>query len=106
MDTAHIDRTLSVVVNDLDVSSPGSSPAEADPPLIIDPDAVLPRPIAAELLEPIPGRHAQIIKCLRRIDDQQLPIRHPLQIWTKAPYPLTPPDPFRVRIRERPDHEV
>jgi hypothetical protein len=106
MDTAHIHRTLSVVVNDLDVSSPRGSPAEADPPLIIDPDAVLPRPIAAELLEPIPGRHAQIIKCLRRIDDQQLPIRHPLQIWTKAPYPLTPPDPFRVRIRERPDHEV
>jgi hypothetical protein len=29
-----------------------------------------------------------------------------LQIWTKAPHPLTPPDPFRVRIRERPDHEM
>jgi hypothetical protein len=95
---------LSVVVSDLDVGRSGSSPPEADPPLVVDPDAVLTGPISTESLEPIPRRHPQIVEGLRSIDDQQLPIRHPLQIRAESPHALTPPDPFRVRIRERLDH--
>jgi hypothetical protein len=95
-----------VIVSDLDVGRSGSTPAEADPLLVVDPDAVLSRPISPESLEPIPGRHPQIVERLRSIDDQQLPIRHPLQIRAEPPHALTPPDPFRVRIGERPDHDT
>jgi hypothetical protein len=46
---------LSVVVDDLDVFWSCRRPAEADPPLLVDPDAVPPRPIAAQLLQLFPG---------------------------------------------------
>jgi hypothetical protein len=42
--------SLLVVVDDLDVFRPGRGPAEADPPLLVDPDAVLPGAVAVQFL--------------------------------------------------------
>src|SRR2546426_7590964 len=44
------------------------SPPEADPPLLVDPDAVLTRTIARQLLQPVPRRHPQVRQNLRSID--------------------------------------
>jgi hypothetical protein len=43
-----------MVIHYLDIKSIGVDPTEADPPLVVDPNAVLPGPVAAENLQPIP----------------------------------------------------
>lgn len=45
-----------MVIDDLNIFGTGFGPAEADPGLIIDPDAVLAGPIAPQLLEAQPWK--------------------------------------------------
>jgi hypothetical protein len=73
---------------------PGRSflPPEADPPLPVDPDAILTAPPAFQSLEPIAGRHAQVGQRSRLVQHAQLAqgerlylhgnrrLRRPLQI--------------------------
>src|SRR5580692_2496386 len=59
----HRRSLLSMVVRDFDVVAMPVSPDETNPPLIIDPDRVLPHPIAVEGLQPVSRRrrkHSQI----------------------------------------------
>jgi hypothetical protein len=60
-----------VVVDDLDVFGPCWSPAEADPPLLVDPDAVLPGTVAAQLLKPMARRDPHIFECLGCVQDDR-----------------------------------
>jgi hypothetical protein len=55
--------TSSVVVHDLDVGGSCVGPDEADPPLLVDPDAVLASPFSAECFQPVAGRYAEVIEC-------------------------------------------
>jgi hypothetical protein len=64
-----------VVVDDFDVKGVIVSPSKADPPLLIDPNTVLPAPIALELLEPLTRRHLQIAKTLGGVEHSKLPSR-------------------------------
>ena len=43
-----------MIVHYLNFKSIGFNPAEADPPLVVDPNAALPHPITGEGLQPIP----------------------------------------------------
>lgn len=61
-----------MVVDDRDVPRAVFSPTETDSPLIIDSDAVLSTPIAAELLQSVAWRHAQIGQILRAVEHLQL----------------------------------
>ncbi|GAA1633772.1 hypothetical protein GCM10009700_21190 [Brevibacterium sanguinis] len=67
-----IGSILSVVVNDLHLLRTGAGPHEADPLLVVDPDAVLSGPITLEGLEPIAGRDSEILEGLRGSDLTQL----------------------------------
>jgi len=58
----------SVVIHDLDVLGTVVSPGEADTPLIIDPDAVLPDSIAPQRLQTIARRHSELIEHNDRIE--------------------------------------
>jgi hypothetical protein len=49
-----------------------SSPLEADPELIVDSDAVLPLPVAAQFLQAIAGGNAQVIERQRAIEHGKL----------------------------------
>jgi hypothetical protein len=60
-----IGSILSVVVNDLHLLRSGVGPHEADPPLVVDPDAVLSDPIALGGLKPVSGRDAEVFERLR-----------------------------------------
>ena len=51
-----------MVVHDLDILGSGGGPDEAHAELVVDPDAVLARPISLERLEPIAGRDPQVIE--------------------------------------------
>jgi hypothetical protein len=67
-----------VVVNDLDVGGPGVCPGETDPPLLVDPDAVLAGPVTVEGFEPIARGYPQIVECLGGLKHHQLAERDPL----------------------------
>src|SRR3954470_9045439 len=61
-----------VVVNDLDI--PGTLvPAEADPPLVVDPDRPLACPVTLQLLEPIARWRPKVVQILGRIEHVELP---------------------------------
>jgi hypothetical protein len=62
----------SMIVNDLDVPRTVVSPTEADPPLVIDSDAVLAASITAELLQAIAREHAKVIEVLGAVEHLQL----------------------------------
>jgi len=49
-----------MIVDNLNINSVGLHPAEANPPLVIDPDAVVPQPVAGEGLKTVSGNRAQI----------------------------------------------
>jgi hypothetical protein len=53
-----------MIVNDLDIPRPIVGPHEADAPLVVDPNAVLTRPIASQHFEAIAWRCCQIAWCL------------------------------------------
>jgi hypothetical protein len=57
----------SVVVNDLDVFEASIGPTKADPPLVVDTDAVLPYPITFQGLEAVSWWHAQRVERRRGI---------------------------------------
>jgi len=58
-------RLLSVVVHNLHVVGVPVVPPEADTPLIVNPDAVLPGPIPLQRFQPIPADLCQIIQAGR-----------------------------------------
>jgi hypothetical protein len=67
----HLCSPLLVVVDDLNVFGPCWRPADRDPPLLVDPDAVLPGAVAAQFLQSVAGRDLQVVEGLGYIQDQQ-----------------------------------
>jgi hypothetical protein len=63
---------LLVVVDDLDVFRARWGPDEADTPLLVDPDAVLPDAVALEGFEPVPGRDFEVIQDFGGIEHDEL----------------------------------
>jgi hypothetical protein len=49
------------------------APDETKPPLLVDPDRVLSAPVAAERLQAVAGRNAQVFEPRDRIEQEQLP---------------------------------
>ena len=92
-----------MVVYNLNVHGLGRHPAEADPPLVIDPNAVLPRPITSQGLETVPGNHAQIRQFPSGVNVIQLPL-------CRRRNTLEPPAEFASKhlvdffVPEGPDH--
>ena len=60
-----------MVVNDFNVVSIPILPVEADAPLIVDLNAVLPRTMALEFLQSVAGRYPQIGQDVGRIQRYQ-----------------------------------
>jgi hypothetical protein len=56
-----------MIINDFHVMRIAVYPAEADSPLIVDPNAILTGAIAREFFQSIAWRHAQVVERLRRI---------------------------------------
>jgi len=62
-----------MIVSNLHVVRITFAPFEADAPLVIDADAMLSGPIAAQFLQPIGRRSAQIIQGDSIVDHAQFP---------------------------------
>jgi hypothetical protein len=79
-------------------------PAEADSPLVVDPNAVLSCAASREALQTVPGRDAQLPQSLGRIQEEELAVGSSLHIrWQLAP-PHPFKDPPRFRVSEGPNH--
>jgi hypothetical protein len=76
--SAQSDR--SVVVHNLDVVCISVPPVEADPPLIVDANAVPARPIPLQKLQSMRWWHAQIIEFDGRLDSIQAHLRAALNL--------------------------
>lgn len=78
-----------MVVHDLDIMSVATVPSEADAPLPVDADRMLPRTAALERFQPVPGWRAQVAKLLGLIEHPQLSSRRGFKITifrnTEAP---------------------
>jgi hypothetical protein len=61
-----------VVIHDLDVVCIATAPSEADPPLVVYPNAVLASATTAQRFQAVPGRYKKIIQLLRRIEHPEL----------------------------------
>src|SRR5699024_8785712 len=85
---------LSVVVNDLHLLRSGVRPYETYPPLVVDPDAVLPNPITFESFEPVAGWDAEVLDGLRRSHLTKLAQCNPMDPRIDRPHMLTTPQSF------------
>ena len=61
-----------MIVHDLYVNRGTFLPAETNSPLLVDSDAELTGSVAGEFLQPITGRHAQILNAFGGFEHQQL----------------------------------
>lgn len=59
-----------MIVNDFDIVGIAFMPTETQPPLIIDPNGVLPFTVALEQFESISGQSTQIIERARRLENR------------------------------------
>ena len=92
-----------MIVHDLNILGSAIVPAETDPPLIIDPDAVLPRAIAREPFEAVTRRYTEIVERIRRMHHQQLSKRDTLND-AKPPGVAAQKQGFRMGTSKAPDH--
>ena len=93
-----------MVINDLHILSVMAGPSEADSPLIIDPDAVLPLPVAPQSLQSIAGRNAQVIEAGGDFELTQLATSHNRDTF-KAPDAFATREGFGVGTPKSSDHE-
>ena len=94
-----------MVVHDLDVARVPTRPTEANPPLIINPNAVLPCAPSLEAFQPISGWDSQVFNSLRRVQNEKFPKRLTLNVLA----PLCDSNSIEYsscfRVRERSDHD-
>jgi hypothetical protein len=93
-----------VIVDDPDVVGIAILPAETDPPLLIDPNAMLSRSAPLEFLESITGRDAEVLKLLGGVDEDELAEHRAMELSREAPDRLAVKQAFRVPVREALDH--
>jgi hypothetical protein len=67
-----------VIIDDFDFIRFSVDPAEADSPLVIDPNAVLPCPVAPQGFEPVSGKFGEFFELHRRVQLFQFPPRDSL----------------------------
>jgi hypothetical protein len=92
-----------MIVYYLNFEGIGLSPAEADPPLVVDPNAVLSRPIASKGFQPISRNLSQIGNGSRRLNVIQFTLCH-YGNSLKLPAEFAPKDLLGFLAPERPDH--
>ena len=89
-----------MVVNDLNPFWTSIAPPEADTPLIIDSDTVLPRTITAQTLKPVARRNPKILQTTRGVNLPQLAQRDASDAWVEGRNRLPRKQPLGLTIPE------
>ena len=98
---------LLVVVYDLHVVGVPTLPPKAHPPLIVDPDAVLPPPlpVSLQLLQAVARRDLEVVQAAGRMQDQEFAERDARQ--GSEPLPRLPlKEGFGIPVRKPLDNGV
>jgi hypothetical protein len=95
-----------MIVGDFHIQGIAVSPAEADPPLIVDPDAVLTLPIPGQLFKAIPGRNSQIGQSIGGVKHEELLQSRAVDILRELFRAFTIEDPFGLWVVEAPNHSI
>jgi hypothetical protein len=94
-----------VVVDDLDVMGVAVAPDKADSESVVNPDAVLTPPVAAQRVQPVSGKDCQIPEIMGRVQLAQSPLSDAgdcLKAAGRSPVE----QPLGFFRPERPDHEL
>ena len=89
-----------MVVTDLNPFWTSVAPPEADTPLIIDSDTVLPRTITAQTLKPVARRNPKILQTTRGVNLPQLAQRDASDAWVEGRNRLPRKQPLGLTIPE------
>ncbi len=92
-----------VVIDDFDVGWTSCGPSEAETKLIVDPNAVLSRPVALEPLQAVARRHAQVVESAGNFELPKFATRDDLYT-RELPNMAAARQRLSVRIAERNDH--
>lgn len=93
-----------MVIHDLDFMGIAGTPTKADPPLIVDPDAVLAGAVPPQFFQPVAWGDTKITKGLRCVQYPKFPESHTLDVRSELPNGMTPKKPFRIPITKALDH--
>jgi hypothetical protein len=91
-----------MIIDDLDLFRRALAPDKADSPLIVDPDATLTFPVAAQSLKPISRNCRQILQIFGVVQHPELPSCHRSNVAESAA-PLATGEIAGLLATERPD---
>ncbi len=95
-----------MAVHDLDTFRASRGPDKAGAPPVVDPDAVLSRPIALQGFKPVPRRGGQITQRLRTVQLAQLALRDALEICSNPAGEAAVKQRLGVPVSEAADHRA
>ncbi len=95
-----------MVIDYLDLIGIAVAPLEADPPLVVDANAVLACPVTRQFLQAVAWWNAKVVQGHGRLDEKQLPQRGPLEWACELLDPKAPEETFRLFVAEAADREV
>ena len=95
-----------MVVRDLDIVGITVDESEADAPLVIDSDCVLPSSVSPELVESIPRRAPKVMQVSRQVDVFELPPRPTRDLGRESPRSAGHEQLLRLSICKRLDHRL
>jgi len=100
------DVSPSVIVGEFHVVGVTVAPGKADPPLIVDPDAVLAHSIPAQGLETVTWYDGQLLEAVRRMDHLKLSARPRDDPAINASHEAALEQRGCTAVSEAPDHAV
>jgi hypothetical protein len=92
-----------VIVNDLNVIRVPIVPAEAEPPLVVDANAMLALAASFQGFETIAGRAVHVTQDFGAVQLAQLPLRNPFN-GTETRHSFAPVKALRLFTAKRSDH--
>jgi hypothetical protein len=93
-----------MIVDDFDIVRSSFIPAEANSPLVTNPDAPLAGAVSLERLQPVSWWYTQVLQNAGGMQQTQLAQGDALDVTRQLPAALAPPDLFRPAISEALDH--
>lgn len=73
-----------MVITELNPLGSFIGPSKTETPLRVDPDAVLSRPVALQLLQPVIRRNSEIPKIAGSVKDLEFPVQSFPAVWRNA----------------------
>jgi hypothetical protein len=93
-----------VVVHDLDFPCFTLAPPEADPPLIVDADAMLAASVTVQDFKAVTRRNPKVVKLLCRVDGKKFGSRTALDLVRNTPNHVASEEGDRTLVGETLDH--